>query len=84
MEHAAPGAVLPDPLHAPFPSFRIVWHVNPNGPHGSTSKLVVNLFKDSTPFAYERAVVDNSAPPSAITGTVESMTRRLIARNRLG
>jgi hypothetical protein len=84
MESAAPGAVFSDPVNAPFPQFRIVWHVNPNGSHGSTSKLVVNIFKDSTPFAYEQAVVDNSAPPSAITGTVESMTRRLIARNRLG
>jgi hypothetical protein len=79
MERAAPGAVLSDPVHAPFPQFRIVWHVNPNGPRGSTSKLVVNIFNKSTPFAYEQAVVNNSAPPSAITGTVESMTRRLIA-----
>jgi hypothetical protein len=78
MERVAPGTVLSDPVYSPFPQFRIVWHVNPNGPHG-TSKLVVNIFKGSTPFAYELAVVDNSAPPSAITGTVESMTRRLIA-----
>jgi hypothetical protein len=78
MERAAPGAVLPDPVYAPYPPYRIVWHVNPNGPHG-TSKLVVNIFNESAPFAYEQQVVDNSAPPIAIMRTIESMTKRLIA-----
>jgi hypothetical protein len=40
MELAAPGAWLSNPVHAPFPQFRIIWHVNANGPRGSTSKLV--------------------------------------------
>jgi hypothetical protein len=78
MDRAAPGAVLPDPVHAPFPPFRIVWHVNPNGPHG-TSKLVVNIFNESAPVAYEQATVDNSAPPIAIMHTVETMTKQLVA-----
>jgi hypothetical protein len=30
MEHAAPGAALSDPAHAPFPQYRTFWHVNPN------------------------------------------------------
>jgi hypothetical protein len=77
MDRAAPGAVLPDPVHAPFPTFRIVWHVNPDGPHG-TSKLVVNVFNETAPVAYEQATVDNSAPPIEIMHTVESLTNRLI------
>jgi hypothetical protein len=76
MERAAPGAVLADPVDPPFPPFRIVWHVNPYGYHASN--LVVNIFNVSVPFAYDQAVVDNSASPAAIMHTVESMTRRLI------
>jgi hypothetical protein len=78
MERAASDAVLPVPVQRPSPEFRIVWHVHPYG-HGNTSRLVVNIFKASAPFAYEQAVVDNSAPRDAIVGTIESMTRRLIA-----
>jgi hypothetical protein len=78
MERAAPGDVLPGPVRRPFPEFRIVWHVNPNGNRG-TSRLVVNIFRVSVPFAYEQAVVDNSAPTASIVGTIESMSRRLIA-----
>jgi hypothetical protein len=78
MEGAEADAVLPGPVQPPFPQFRIVWHVNPVG-HGGTSRLVVNIFKESVPFAYEQAVVDNSAPTVAIVQTIESMTRRLSA-----
>jgi hypothetical protein len=78
MEAAAPGTVRPEANHAPSPPFRIVWHVNPNGAHG-TSRLVVNIFNASAPFAYEQAVVDNSAAPTTIMRTIESMTRRLMA-----
>ena len=78
MERAAPNAVLPGPVQPPFPRFRIVWHVDPNG-HGGTSRLAVNIFKASVPFGYEQAVVDNSAPPVTIVQTIASMTRRLIA-----
>lgn len=78
MERAAPGAELPDPVHAPFPPFRIVWHVSSNSSHG-TSRLAVNIFNVSVPFAYEQAVVNNSASPTMIMRAIESMTRRLIA-----
>jgi hypothetical protein len=78
MEHAAPGAVLPGPVRAPFPQSRVVWHVISDSPHG-TSRLSVNIFRGSTPFVYEQAIVDNSAPPATISGIVESLTRRLIA-----
>jgi hypothetical protein len=78
MELAAPGAVLPDPVHAPFPPLRIVWNVNPNSSH-STSRIDVNVFNVSVPFAYEQAVVDNSASPTTIMRAIESMTSRLIA-----
>jgi hypothetical protein len=78
MERAAPNAVLPGPVQPPFPQYRIVWHVIPNGP-GGTSRLVVNIFKASVPFAYEQAVVDDSAPTVMTVSTIASLTRRLIA-----
>jgi hypothetical protein len=80
MERAAPNAVLPGPVQSPFPQFRIVWHVNRYGPDG-TSKLVVNIFKGSDPFEFEQEVVANSAPAGTIVGAIESMTKRLIARD---
>lgn len=82
MEHAAPGDVTPGPVNAPYPQFRIVWHVSRNGFHG-TSRLTVNIFKGRSPFAYEQAIVDDSAPPTAIARTVESLTERLIAQANL-
>jgi hypothetical protein len=78
MERAAPGDVLPGPVQRPFPEYRIVWHVFPYGNSG-TSRLVVNIFKMSVPFAYEQAVVGNGAPRASIVGTVESMSGWLIA-----
>jgi hypothetical protein len=78
MEDAAPDAVVPGPAQAPFAECRIVWHVNPNGSHG-TSRLFVNIFRVSVPFAHVQAVVDNSAPAVTIEHTVESMTKRLMA-----
>lgn len=78
MQRAAPNAVLPGPVQPPFPRFRIVWHVDPDG-HGGTSRLAVNIFNGSVPFGYEQTVVDNSAPPIEIVQTVAALTRRLIA-----
>ena len=78
MERAAPGAVLPGPVEAPFPMRRIVWHVIPIVP-GGASRLVVNIFDGSVPVAYEQEVVTNSAPTATITYAIESATRRLIA-----
>jgi hypothetical protein len=79
MERAAPGTLVLAPVQVPFPQLRTVWHVNPNDPRGSTSRLVVNIFNGSTPFAYAQEVVSNSAPPDTIADTIETMTRRLIA-----
>jgi hypothetical protein len=70
-----PPAAAPSPI----PRMHIVWHVNPVAARG-VSRLVVNIFNGATPFAYEQAVVANTAPPAAITYTVCMMTRQLLAR----
>jgi hypothetical protein len=41
------------------------------------SRLVVNAFDGSNPFAYEEQVVDDSAPTGALESVIASMTRRL-------
>jgi hypothetical protein len=81
MAAAMPGSVHIDvtPGAPPYPQRRIVWHVSPTPARG-TSRLVVNIFAGSVPMTYELGVVDNSAPNVAITHTIESMTRRLLAR----
>ncbi len=79
MERAARGTVVLDPIRAPFPQLRAVWHVNANDPRGSTSKLVVNIFNGPTPFACAQEVLSNNAPPDMIEDTVETMTRQLLA-----
>jgi hypothetical protein len=58
---------------------RIVWHVNPVAARG-VSRMVVNIFNGATPFAYEQAVVANTAPPAAITYTIGMMIRQLLSR----
>ena len=78
MERAAPGAVLPGPVEAPFPMRRIVWHVMPIFP-GGASRLVVNIFDGAVPFAHEQEVIANNSPTTAITYTIESMTKQLVA-----
>jgi hypothetical protein len=78
MARAAPDAVVPSPAQAPFPRCHIVWHVQPDGPDGA-SRLVVNIFNASGPFAYEQAVVEDSAPRPVIVHVIESMTTRLMA-----
>jgi hypothetical protein len=78
MEHSAPGSVLAGPVEAPFPRLRIVWHVNPIAPRG-VSRLFVNIFDGSVPFAYEQQVVSNSAPMTATTLAITSTSRRLFA-----
>jgi hypothetical protein len=70
-----PPAVSPSPI----PCMRIVWHVTPVAARG-VSRLVVNLFNGATPFAYEQVVVDNTAPPAAITYTIGMTIRQLFAR----
>jgi hypothetical protein len=78
MELSAPGSVLAGPVEAPFPRLRIVWHVNPVVP-GGVSRLLVNIFDGSVPFAYEQQVVSNNAPMTATTSAIASTSRRLFA-----
>jgi hypothetical protein len=77
MERATPGDVLGKPVNPPFPWRRIVWHVN-LGLLG-VSRLSVNVFDGSVPYAYEQEVLENGAPPGAITSAVRSMSKRLLA-----
>jgi hypothetical protein len=78
MKKALGSSIEPSPTVGPFPERRIVWHVNPMPARG-VSRLVVNVFNGSVPFAYEQQVVDNADTPDALVGTVQSMTRRLFA-----
>lgn len=76
MESAMPGSEVNGSLNAPYPTRRIVWHVNGTAQQG-VSRLVVNAFDGPRPFAYEDRVVDNSAPPFELEAAITSMTRRL-------
>jgi hypothetical protein len=78
MEHAAPGSVNPGPVNPPFPVRRIVWHVTFN-PRGGTSRVVVNVFNGSVPYAYEQDVIENDAPKRVLTYTIRSLSSRLLA-----
>jgi hypothetical protein len=79
MERATPGDLLEKPVDPPFPFpwRRIVWHVN-LGLRG-VSRLSVNVFDGSASYAYEQEVLENGAPPGAITSAVRSMSKRLLA-----
>ncbi len=76
MREAMPGSVMMTPMTAPFPTRRIVWHVNPVAARGVV-RLVVNAFDGSGPFAYEQQSVDNSAQADVIQSTIAEMTIRL-------
>lgn len=78
MEQAAPGSVIVGPVDPPFPSRRIVWHVNQIPPRGA-SRLVANVFNGTTPYAYEEEVIDDSAPTAATVCEVASISKRLLA-----
>lgn len=79
MSAAMPGKLVEQPVSAPFPTRRIVWHVNPVAARG-ISRLSVNVFDGATPVAYEQDTVSNSAPRGAITHVVASLTTRLVTR----
>lgn len=79
MQPAMPEAVQPTCSATPFPDRRIVWHVYPIFPRG-TSRLVVNVFDGSVPFEHAQQVIDNSAPPSTIVYAVRTLTGRLAAQ----
>jgi hypothetical protein len=78
MERAARGSMIAGRVEPPFPSQRIVWHVNPSASRG-VSRLVVNVFDGTNPFAYEQETLTNSASTAVITSTIESISERLLA-----
>jgi hypothetical protein len=78
MSRAALGSVQSGRIEPPFPTRRIVWHVNPI-PSSGVSRLVVNIFDGSVPIADAQEVVANSAPDVEIIRTIESMTEQLMA-----
>ena len=79
MRSAMPEAGQPTCVAVPFPDRRIVWHVYPIFPRG-TSRLVVNVFDGSVPFEQAQQVIDNSAPPGTIVYAVRTLTSRLAAQ----
>ena len=79
MQSAMPGRVVEQPVAAPYPTRRIVWHVNPIAERG-VSRLFVNVFDGATPVAYEEDTVSNGATGGAITQVVASLTTRLVGR----
>jgi hypothetical protein len=76
METALTASLEPTPAVGPFPEQRIVWHVN-TMPGRGRSRLLVNVFDGSVPFAYEQQLIDDADTPDVLAGTVQSMTRRL-------
>jgi hypothetical protein len=79
MQSARPTCGQTTPVAAPFPARRIVWHVYPIFPRG-TSRLVVNVFDGSVPTVEAQDVIDNTAPRSSIEYAVRTLTRRLMAK----
>ena len=77
MKRAAYRSVSSDLIGPPYPSQRIVWHVNSSIPR-PVSRLVVNVFDNADPYTYEECIVSNDASPAMITSVVESMTERLL------
>jgi hypothetical protein len=75
---AAPDSVIAGRVEPPFPSQRIVWHVNLS-PQRGISRLFVNVFDGANPYAFEQDTVMNDAPTAAVTAAVESMSKRLLA-----
>jgi hypothetical protein len=78
MRSAMPESQQTTPAATPFPTRRIVWHVYPSFPHG-TSRLVVNVFDGSVPYLDAQQVIDNSAPRSTVVYAVQGLTERLAA-----
>jgi hypothetical protein len=79
MQSAMPGRLIGQPVAAPFPTRRIVWHVNPIAARG-VSRLSVNVFDRATPVAYEQDTVSNGATGGTIMHAVASLTTRLVTR----
>jgi hypothetical protein len=77
MESAAPGSVFSTPAKPPYPALRIVWHVQPMPTRGG-SRVIVNVFAGSVPFAYKLETVDDSAPMAATEWAVRSLSEQLL------
>jgi hypothetical protein len=73
-----PESVIAAHVEPPFPSQRIVWHVNLSA-QGDISHLVVNVFDGASPYAFEQGSVMSNAPTTAVTSTVASMSKHLLA-----
>ena len=78
MGAALHSSLIDDHTTGPFPSRRIVWHVN-QVPARGVSRLMVNAFRGPDPFAYQEQIVDNSAPSETFVAAIASLTRRLSA-----
>lgn len=77
MERAAYRSVSTGRVEPPYPSQRIVWHVNSSIP-SPTSRLVVNVFDEAYPYTYEEGTVSDEASPAMVTSVVQSMSKRLL------
>ncbi|HUN44949.1 MAG TPA: hypothetical protein VMU85_00455 [Stellaceae bacterium] len=78
MTRGASAAVIAEPVDAPFPARRIVWHASPGSGRG-VSTLTVNIFDGARPIAYEQERIANDAQPAAVEAAIGSLTTRLIA-----
>jgi hypothetical protein len=78
MESAMPAKAQTNAVATPFPNRRIVWHVFPMPPRGA-SRLVVNVFNGSVPFAYEQKLIDDGAPTSTVAYAVQVLTGRVVS-----
>lgn len=77
MVSVTPAITQTDSAAASVPARRFVWHVDPMPARG-VWRLAANAFDESTPIVYEQEVMDSSASPGVIAGTVRSMTQRLV------
>jgi len=80
MQSAMPNCAQTTSVAAPFPTRRIVWHVYPIIPRG-TSRLVVNVFDGSAPPTVEaQQVIDDTAARTSVEYAVRVLTQRLTAK----
>jgi hypothetical protein len=77
MDRAAPASVISGRVEPPFPSRRIVWHVDLSAQRG-ISRLVVNVSDGANPYAYEQETVSSDASAAEVTSAVASISKRLL------
>ena len=78
MTQAAPGSLVPGSVRPPYPTTRIVWHVDLTPPHGM-ARIAVNVFRGDVPYAYEQDAIANGEPANALTDTIRALSSRLLA-----